>query len=354
MTNIKCSHCGLVSARTNGVCKGCGASLTPRTAHKPTRALPKGIPILVVGCVAVIVAVIVTVRFASSKGAAATPSPNEVKQLLSANEAVNLPITATLLTELTQEWMNGDLTEDSLLQDHPETLALKRLGLANVEFRAVPMAPECYRYDSGWVSDPKAMKGERWVHIKNPNGALEQCDDIWEYHTTITLRDPETVDQETIGAKISSLSDVGLTKSGNTRQASGSSTTIPIGSVEILEVSDVVVTQEGSYTVGFKCRFNPNSLGTVFDVSNPIFKSMPLVVRDLFVDSVNVTFDKRLSYINASQLIPNQNTGAISKDGIAVGHAELMKPDSIVAQWKIKNVFFDQKDQTKYTYHPVD
>ena len=310
--------------------------------------------VLVVSCAAVIVAGLLTVRLTSSKTATTTPSPNEVNQLLLANETVNLPITATLLTELTEERESGDLTEDSLLEDHPEALALKRLGLANIEFTVVQIPQECYRYDLVNRIAPLAMKGEEWVTVRNPNGKLERCDDLWKYHTTITLRDPETVDQASMAARIPSLNDVGLTRSGNTRNRSASSTTITIGSIEILEVSDVVTTREGTYTVAFKYRFKPNSLGVMFDVSNPIFKSMPLPVRNLFVDNLSVTFDKRLQYINASQFILNKNTGTFSEGGIAVGHAELVKGDSVMDQWKIANVFFDQKDQTNYTFHPVD
>ena len=307
--------------------------------------------VVVIGCAAVIVAVLFTVRLTSSKPATATLSPNEVHQLLLANEAINLPITATFLAELTEEWASGDLTEDSLLQDNQELLALKRLGLANIEFTSVKIAPECYRYDL--VSRPSPF-GETWESVRNPNGKLEQCEDKWRYHTTITLRNPETVDQASVAQRVSSLSDVGLTKSGTARKATSSQTTVTIGEVEILEVSDVVTTAAGTYTVGFKCRFKPNSLGVVFDVSNPIFKSMPLPVRKLFVDSLYVTFDKRLHYLNATQFTLNKDTGTFSEGGVAVGHADLVKPDSIVGQWKVTNVFFDQKDQTKYTFHPVD
>ena len=311
--------------------------------------------VLVVGCAAVVVAGLFAVRLTSSKTAATTPSPNEVNQLLLATEAINLPITATLLTELTEEWASGELNEVYLLQNHQEVLALKRLGLANIEFRVVGVPPECYRYDEVNRIPPFAAKGEDWVRIRKPDGEFEQCDDMWRYQTTITLRDPETVDQESMAAKVSSLTDVGLTRSDKVaRNPSSSQSTITIGSIEILEVSDVVTTPEGTFTVGFKCRFKPNSLGVVFDVSSPIFKSMPLQVRNLFVDSLTVTFDKRLHYINASQFILNKDTGTFSDGGVAVGHAELVKSDSVVDQWKITNVFFDQKDKTNYTFHPVD
>ena len=354
MTNIKCSHCGLVSARTNERCKGCGAAFTTTIAVTPTRAMPKRIMVLVIGCAAVIVAVLLAVRLTSSK--TTTPPPNEVKQLLLANEAVNLPITATLLTELTEELWSGELTDDFLLRDHHEALALKRLGLANVEFTVVQVAPDCYRFDVYEVPRESrlAAKGSDWVMDRNPNGKFERCDDRWKYHTTITLRDPETVDQESMAARVPSLSDVGLTRPEYNQKSSRSQTTITIGSIEILEVSDVVTTPEGTYTVGFKCRFKPNSLGVVFDVSSPIFKSMPLPVRNLFMNSLMVTFDKRLHYLNAAQFILNKNTGTFSEGGIALGHAELVKGGSVMAQWKITNVFFDQKDQTNYTFHPVD
>ena len=89
-------------------------------------------------------------------------------------------------------------------------------------------------------------------------------------------------------------------------------------------------------------------------VSSSIFKSMPLPVRNLLVDSLSVTFEKRLHYLNASQFTLNKSTGTFSEGGIAVGHAQLVKGDSVVAQWKITNIFFDQKDQANYTSHPVD
>jgi hypothetical protein len=274
-----------------------------------------------------------------------------VHELLSATDEIKLPITATFLSELTEEWGNGSLNDDDLLEDHPEALALKRLGLATIDSTAVKVEQECYHYDLVNVIPPQEMKGERWEEVKSPTGKYERCDDRWKYRTTITLRDPGQVDKASMAAKVPSLSDVGLTRSEFTRKASSSTSTAEIGSIEIEEVSDVVPVRDGVYTVGFKCRFKPNSLGEVFDVSSPIFKSMPLVVRNLFVDSVFVTFDKRLRYLNAMQFTLNKDTGTFSEGGMALGHAELVKE---VTGWKVTSVSLDQKDQTKYTYHRLE
>ena len=310
--------------------------------------------VLVVGCAVAIVGVLLTVRLTSSKTPTTMPSPYEVHELLLANEAINLPINATLVTELTEELADGGYTEETLLRNNQEILAVKRLGLANIEFTKVQIAPDCYRYDEVYRHAPILGLGLDTMRVRKPDGKFEQCDDMWKYDTTVSLRNPDTVDPESIAAKVSSLSDVGLTRSDNAGKRTASSTTVTIGSIEILEVSDVVTTAEGTYTVGFKCRFKPNSLGLVFDVSSPVFKSMPEQVRKLFVDSLTVTFDKRLEYLNASHYVLNKNTGRFSGGGIAVGHAELVKGYSAVPEWRVANVFFDQKDQTNYTFHPVN
>jgi len=173
--------------------------------------------------------------------------------------------------------------------------------------------------------------------------------------TTITLKDPDTVDKEWITERVSSLSDLGLTTSGFGRKGSRSSTGVPIGTIELLEVSDVVRTKgQDAYTVGFKCRFKPNSLGELFDVSSPIFKSIPFQVRKHFVETIPSGLeDKRLLYINGIQLMQKLNTGK-DGDGIALGHAELIKEGLFEPQWKIKQVSFDQMDHTEYAFHRIE
>jgi len=95
---------------------------------------------------------------------------------------------------------------------------------------------------------------------------------MWRHTATIAIKDPETIDKESIKERLSSLSDVGLTTRGFAAKGTSSTTAVSIGAIELLEVSDVVpVKGKETYSVGFKCRFKANALGELFDVSSPIF-----------------------------------------------------------------------------------
>jgi hypothetical protein len=318
------------------------------------KAEPNRIKVFAIS-IAVVLVVLIALRVTFSLLAIVPPSPSKVARLLNADDAFKLPVTATLLTELTEEWSSGNKTNEALLEDRVAARALERLGLATVDHSSVQIPPDCYHYDEVARYSPTAMRGEEWIEVRNPNGKFQRCDDLWRYTTTITLKDPETIDKEWIAERVSSLSDVGLTTSGYLRKGSFESTTVPIGAIEIVEVSDVVrVKGQDTYTVGFKCRFKPNSLGELFDVSSSIFKSIPLQVRKHFVDTTHyLPEDKRLLYIDATQLMQKLNTGR-DGDGIALGHAELIKEGLFEPQWKVKQVSFDQLDHTEYAFHQIE
>ncbi len=126
------------------------------------------------------------------------------------------------------------------------------------------------------------------------------------------------------------------------KKVSANSTDITIGSVEIVEVSDVVSgDQPDQYTVGFKYRFKPNSLGEIFNfVKRPDQKSIPAGVRKLIDDPM---LDGRISHIALR----------IGADGLMYGRAELTSVGSFWRKWKITHVYFDSFDKAKYTYHRV-
>ncbi len=101
------------------------------------------------------------------------------------------------------------------------------------------------------------------------------------------------------------------------------------------------VPRPGTYTLGFKFRFKPNSLGELFDVTSPIHKLMPVEIRKLAEEP---TFNQILAYI----------AKGIDSDDLTFGHAELTIDSSNRRQWKITHVYFDSRDKTKYTFHRVD
>jgi hypothetical protein len=330
-------------------------SLT-RTSRSPTRnAASKRTKIFAISGAIALVVLLLTLWITMSVLAASPPAPSNVAKLLKADDAFNRPVNATFLTELHEEWQSGDVIEWALLEDRVAIQALDRLGLATVDHSNVQIPPDCYRYDEVIHCVPMVMSCNEYIKVRKPNGEFHKCDDQWRHTTTISLTDPDTVGKESITERIPTLSDLGLTRSGVARKGSSSSTSVPIGAIELVEVSDVVrVKGKDAYTVGFKMRFKPNSLGELFDISSPIFKSMPQQVRIHFVDPMHsLPEDKRLLYIDAFQQMNKLKTGGPG-DGIVTGHAELIKEGLFNPHWKIKQVFFDQMDHTVYAFHRVE
>ena len=360
MTSVKCFQCGFVSARGNETCKRCGGSLTTASGKARKKAGPKRTKVLAICIATAIIALILGLWLTSSVSATRNPSPSEVAALLYSDDAVKSPLTTAFPTELTEELLSGDLREDNLLRDYLEGQVLKQLGLVTVDFTVVKADKrKCWRYDIE-AARPMPLPeggygylgGSPGVVVPNPNGAYEQCDEVWNYDTTIKLKDPATVDRAALSEKLSSLADISYPPPLRDRPFArrggvARSTSIPIGSVEIAEVSDVVLgNRQGVYTVGFKFRFKPNGFGELLDLSSPIFKLMPAGIRQLFKYKIfdDTEPDKRLIYTSYGS----------GSDGLTFGHAELMTEGSFNRQWKIVHVYFDSMDQTKYTFHRVE
>ena len=116
--------------------------------------------------------------------------------------------------------------------------------------------------------------------------------------------------------------------------------------MEIVEVSEVVLGNNGNYTVGFKFRMKPNSLGELFDINSSVHKSLPVGIRERFKTKLleDGSTDKRPLYIARAQ----------SPDGLTFGHADLVTEGVFDRKWKIGKVYLDQVDKTEYTYRPVE
>lgn len=124
------------------------------------------------------------------------------------------------------------------------------------------------------------------------------------------------------------------------------SATFPIGIVEIVEVSDVVVNEAGAYTVGFKYRLRPNAFGELFDFKSAIHKSLPPAIQQNF--KLNL-----LAPDQADKRVLSMFS-AMGTDGLTRGHAELIRSGFFSRKWRIAKVYLDQLDRTEYTFHRVE
>ena len=110
--------------------------------------------------------------------------------------------------------------------------------------------------------------------------------------------------------------------------------TVPIGSFEVVEVSDVLPgSAKDTYSVGFKHRFKPNTLGEVFD--RAIHHSDPAAIRKI-IDQRD--FDDRVR--------PLEQTS--DGEGLASGYATLEK---VEGRWSVTQIYFDNTATTKYIFH---
>jgi hypothetical protein len=363
MAAAKCSQCGFVGARGNEVCKRCGTSLYQDHASQVT-AGNKRPKIIALGIASVILVLLAGAWFASSVFPTATPSPAEVAGLLYADSSLSPPLTIRLPTELQQKFKKDDVPEWFLLEDYFEAQVLKQLGLTTVDVNKVKEdKPDCWRYrmdrridaeDIDASTKPSDLFGDPLKYpdrIPDPNGPFEQCDDVWTYNTKLEFDDPETIDVAALSENVKSLAD--LPDPLSVKQQSLSlvrgvvnSTAVPIGTVKIVEVSDVVLNKAGVYSVGFKFRLKPNGLGELFDINGAIHKSLPQGIRQTFRNDIvdRAQADKRVLYM----------VSAMDSEGLTRGHAELKKAGLFSRKWTIGKVYLDQMDDTRYTFHRVE
>lgn len=358
MTGSKCFQCGFVSSRDNERCKRCGASLDQPQSNSRNRVRSRRVKPFVIALVAAIVVLVLGVGVTSRVLSSPTPSPNEVSRLLRDDEELTRTLTVDFPTEFTRTASDGDQQADFVLEDYLEAQVLKKLGLLFVTFKSVKTDKrECYRYRMAPVS-PSALMLQPGLYnypsvaVRDPNGPYEQCDDIWLYNTKLDFLDPDGTEETAISEKVRTLTDIPLpppirNRAAAWRGAPVTSTTLTIGSIEIVEVSDAVAGQNrGTYTVGFKFRLKPNGLGALLDINSPVHKSLPPGIRELFRYKVfdNTEVDKRLTYmVNAGK-----------SDGLTFGHADLVKEGIFHPRWKIAHVYLDQIDKTQYAFHPIE
>jgi hypothetical protein len=354
MNSNKCFQCGFVSARSNEACKRCGASFKAAPGNAQKSVGPRELKVAACFVIA-IVTLIMGIRFMLSLFSSKNPTPSELASLLNSTDAIKSPITFSIETEMTETSASGNLSRSNF-EGYAQGHVLEHFGLADASFSVSKADKQmCYRFDYKILSEQERI--ELWrsyaprPEIKDPDGYNEKCYDVWNYRTTVKLIDPSTVSKSSMLESLWTVSDISdpppdlkqlNTRKDSWRDGSSHDSSVPIGSVEIVEVSDIVPgDQKDKYIVGFKYRFKPNSLGELFDVSSPIHKKMPEWFRKL-TDSV--WLDRRLGDISKG----------ISDDGLMFGHADLITENSYRLQWKITAVYFDAIDRTKNTYHQVD
>ena len=354
MTGTKCFQCGFVSSSSNQTCKRCGSPLSEggRNATKTFDPKRSKRPIVaIIGLIAGSVFCYVAYSVMSTVLTPAKPLPLELVRMLSADDALKLPLVAAFPNAFTKQINRDDLQRDALLEDHREQQVLERLGLISVSFtKDKNEKPECWRYRL----EPQTHYADGWTErsmVPDREGFYERCEDVWNYHTSIDYLDPEDIDRAALSERVRSVVDISLPVSHYdarfaNRGAEVSSAYIPIGSIEIVEVSEVVAGNSGTYTVGFKFRFKPNNFGELFDVNSSVHRSLPIGIRELFKTKLlqDGTPDKRLLYL----------ANARSAEGLTLGHADLVTEGVFDPKWKIAKVYLDQVDKTAYKYHSVE
>jgi hypothetical protein len=280
------------------------------------------------------------------------PSPEEIARLLYTDDALKLPLVCAFANAFTKQVNRDDLQRASLIEEHREQQILERLGLITVSFtKDKNEMQECWRYRLEPQFHYSEAANPARVMVPDREGFYERCEDVWNYHTSVDYLDPENIDKAALAERLRSVVDISLPVSHfddryATRGATVSSAYIPIGSVEIVEVSEVVPGNNGTYTVGFKFRMKPNSLGELFDINSSVHKSLPVGIQRLFKTKLleDGSPDKRPLYIARAQ----------SADGLTFGHADFVTEGIFDRKWKVAKVYLDQVDKTQYTYRPVD
>jgi hypothetical protein len=163
---------------------------------------------------------------------------------------------------------------------------------------------------------------------------------------SVRLVDPDTIDRAQLNARLQ-YSNTTISPPieplsipaqaaimSPVQQGSFNFVTVPIGSFEVVGVSDVLPgSAKDTYSVGFKYRFDPNTLGEVFD--RAIHHSDPAAIRKI-IDQRD--FDDRIRFLAQGS----------DGEGLATGYATLVK---VGGQWKVTQVYFDNSAATKYTFH---
>src|SRR6266478_4204706 len=213
MTSVKCSQCGFVSARSNEECKRCGAAFTTASGNAQRKVGPRETK--VAACIVIaIVTLVLGIRFTFSLLGSKNPAPSELASLLSSVEAIKSPITVQVVNERTDTAKRGDLTEEAFLPKSGLAQVLKKLGLATLEVTHNKADKQkCYRFDYKILSN--AERNNRGIYdysdppiTLNPNGYHEKCYDVWNYKTTVTLKDPTTVDRASIIERLWTLNNI--------------------------------------------------------------------------------------------------------------------------------------------------
>ncbi len=359
MTSIKCRQCGFVTSQTNTKCKRCGADLTaaanPRTGTASGRT-----KILMIGVAAGVIVVIAVLSLAILRPwvtvGESDSLPITMGALLNAHGRFKSPVNVRILSELHDQFTKSDFDQKRFLQNYPEVSVLEQLGLVSVEnFKVIQADKYCWRYDfdyNRWSNyDPRMdrnppVKNEEFSRISNPKGAHEECYDVWDYSVSIRLIDPDTIDRDHLSARLQysntsispplepwSIHDQYVFMPPS-HKGGFDEVTVPIGSFEVVEVSDVLPgSAKDTYSVGFKYRFKPNTLGEVFD--RAIHHSDPAAIRKI-IDQRD--FDDRVR--------PLEQTS--DGEGLASGYATLEK---VEGRWRVTQIYFDNTAATKYTFH---
>lgn len=369
MTSIKCSHCGFVTWQTDAKCKRCGAGLTatgnPRTVSGSGRT-----KILMIGGAAGVLVVIAVLGLAIFRRSASSGTvdslPITMAALLNAEGKFNSPVNVRLLSKLHDQFTKSDIDQKRFLQNYPEVSVLEQLGLVSVDnFKVIKADKYCSHYDFDYNRmnhfDPvmgiyDGPNYEQFPRIYNPNGKYEECTDVWDYSVSVSLVDPDTIDRGQLNARLqyantiisppiepSSIHDQNLfiSPSGESLtppadKRSFATVTVPIGSFEVVEVSDVVPGPEkDTYIVGFKFHFKSNTLGEVFD--HAIHHAEPAAIRKI-IDQPD--FDDRIRYLAQHS----------DSEELAAGYAALL---IVEGHWKVTQVYFDNGGMTQYTFHRV-
>lgn len=359
MTSVKCPQCGFVTLRTNTNCKRCGAALNAAAGPRPVTG-SRLTKILVIGGAAGVVLVIavlglaVLARFLSF--GEFDSSPAAMAALLNTEERLKSPVNVRLLSELQLQFIKSDIDQKRFLQNYPEVSVLEQLGLVSVDnFKVNKPDKYCYRYDfdysrrnpyDSYINVYIGPNHEEYPRVLDANGAFEECIDVWDYSVSVRVIDPDTIDRGQLKARLEysnttisppiepwpipqQAATMSPSRQGNFNRAS-----VPIGLIEVVETSDVVSeSAKDTYSVGFKYRFKPNTLGEVFD--RAIHHSDPAAIRKI-IDEPD--FDDRIrSLVKGSD-----------GEGLASGHAALAK---VEGRWKVTQVYFDNSATTKYTFH---
>jgi hypothetical protein len=336
MTSIKCPHCGFVTSQTNANCRRCCAGLT--AAAKPRTSSGSGrTKILMIGLAAGVLVVFAVLGLAILRRSATLGEsdslPITMATLLNAEGRFKSPVTVRLLSKLHDQFPKNDIDQKRFLQDYPEVSVLEQLGLVSVDnFNVIKADKYCSR-----------------------NGEHEECTDVWDYSVNVRLVDPDTIDHTNLIARLQSAnttitppidrlpihdqkvfmspSGVAISLPG---QGSFDTVTVPIGSFEVVEVSDVRPgPAKDNYIMCFKFRFKPNILGEVFD--RAIHHSEPTAIRKI-IDQPD--FDDRIRFL--AQHSDSEELGA--------GYAHLLK---VEGQWVVTRIYFDNSAAADYTLHRV-